>query len=150
MYQSQIVVSVCAKLRHAPMFLKLREDYPDVHFISRWIVTASQGSEEQKPVYEWMREAEIEIANSHCVIVYAERGEILKNALVQVGMAIAMRIPVYVIGENASYAEWQFWQPLVTRATNLPQCIKMIKTKFRGPSRQIGRGASNPIFGTKD
>lgn len=140
MYQNQIVVSVCAKLRHAPMFLKLREQYPDIHFISRWIVTASLGSEEQKPVYEWMGEAEMEICNSHCVIVYAERGEVLKNALVQVGLALRQRTPVYVIGENSSYAEWQFWAPLVTRATNLNQCIKMIKARFRGPSVTIGRG----------
>lgn len=146
MYQNQIVVSICAKLRHAEKFKKLREDYPDIHFISRWIVTASQGSEEMKPVYEWMREAEIEIANSHCVIVYAERGEVLKNALVQVGMALSMRKPVYVVGENVSYAEWQFWQPLVTRAANLQQCIKQIKTRFRGPATVIGRGAPNPIF----
>lgn len=140
MYQSQITISILAKLRHAEKFKKLRADYPDMHFISRWIVTADKGSEEQKPVYEWMREAEIEIANSHCCVVYAEQGEILKNALVQVGMALAMRIPIYVIGEHKSYAEWQFWQPYVTRVTNLEACMDRIRIRFRGEKKKIGRG----------
>ena len=149
MYQSQIIVSIAAKLRHAEMFKKLRENHPDIHFISRWIVTTEKGSEEQKPVYEWMREAEIEIANSHCMLVWAERGEILKNALIQVGMAIAMRIPVIVVGENASYAEWQFWQPYVSRSSNLNQAIKDIKIRFRGKQPTIGRG-NIPILGARN
>lgn len=140
MYQTHIRVFPISKLRHADLVMHWREEYPDIHFTARWPITASLGSEAQRPVYQWMNEAEIELLNSDCVLVYAEKGEILKTGLVQVGIAFSRRIPMFVIGEHDSYATWQFYGgDLVYRVPNIIKAITAIKLKFRGPMKQTGR-----------
>lgn len=139
MFQHNIRVYIASKLRHANLFMRLREEYPDIHFTARWPIVASLGSEAQRPVYQWMSESEIEISNSDCVLVYAEAGEILKTALVQVGIAYSRRIPIFVVGEHDSYAEWQFNAELVTRRPSIKRAMESIKIRFRGENRQVGR-----------
>lgn len=138
-FQKNIRVYVASKLRHAEMFMKLRNEYPDIHFTASWPITAALGSEANRPIYQWMSESEIQILNSDCVLVYAEAGEILKTALLQVGMAYSRRIPIFVVGEHTSYATWQFNSELVTRSPNIKQAMIEIKVKFRGPKQVTGR-----------
>lgn len=138
-YQSNIRVYVASKMRHAEKMMKLRNEYPDIHFTARWPITASLGSEANRPVYQWMSESEIDLLNSDCVLVYAEPGEVLKTALVQVGIAYAKRVPIFVVGEHESYAEWQFNSNIVTRCPNMKKAMDSIRIKFRGPTRVVGR-----------
>lgn len=142
-----IRVYVASKMRHAERFMKLRTEYPDIHFTARWPITASLGSEANRPVYQWMGESEIDIANSDCMLVYAEPGEVLKTALVQVGIAYNRRIPIFVVGEHESYAEWQFNKNIVYRSPNLKRAIEDIRIKFRGPKKIIGRDPLKSIPG---
>jgi hypothetical protein len=86
-----------------------------------------------------MREAETEICNSDCVLVYVEAGEILKTGLLQIGIAYSRRIPIFVIGDHVSYATWQFDQYAVTRAPDEKTAIQAIKIRFRGEQKSIGR-----------
>ena len=139
-FQKTIRVYVASKLRHAEKFMKLRTEYPDIHFTARWPITAGLGSEAERPLYEWMGESEVEILNSDCVLVYAEKGETLKTALVQVGIAYARRIPIIVVGEHPSYAEWQFNANIVKRFPTIPKAMDGIKIMFRGEQKIIGRG----------
>lgn len=138
-FQKNIRVYVASKLRHAEKFMKLRNEYPDIHFTASWPITAGLGSEAERPVYQWMGESEVQILNSDCVLVYAEAGEILKTALIQVGIAYARRIPIFVIGEHDSYAEWQFNTNIVTRVPNIKRAMSDIRIMFRGPQMRIGR-----------
>lgn len=139
MFQSHISIYVASKLRHAEKFLKFRETYPDIHFTARWPITAGLGSEADRPVYQWMQESEMEIANSNCVLVYAEPGEALKTGLIQVGMALSRRIPIFVVGDHVSYSTWQFWEGAVTRCPTLEKAMASIRIKFRGEPEKIGR-----------
>ena len=138
-YQQNIRVYAASKMRHAEKMMKLRQDYPDIHFTARWPITAGLGSEANRPVYQWMSESEIDLLNSDCMLVYAEPGEVLKTALVQVGIAYAKRIPIFVVGEHESYAEWQFNSNLVVRCPNMKRAMESIRVRFRGPTKKIGR-----------
>lgn len=146
-FQKNIRVYVASKLRHAEKFMKLRDQYPDIHFTARWPIVAGLGSEAQRPVYQWMSESETEICNSDCVLVYVEAGEILKTGLLQVGIAYRQRVPIFVVGEHTSYAEWQFNAELVTRAPTIERAMAGIRVKFRGPAVVRGR---DPLKSTRE
>jgi hypothetical protein len=140
MFQRHIKVFIASKMRHAEKFRDIREEYPDIYFTARWPVTASLSSEAQRPVYQWMGDAFSDIHNSDVVIVYAEKGEHLKTALVHVGFAIAAGKPIWVIGEHASYAEWQFYEGVCYRAPTIDRALADIKVLYRGKPQRNWRG----------
>jgi nucleoside 2-deoxyribosyltransferase len=140
MFQQPIKIYIASKMRHAQKFMELRDDYPDLIFTARWPQYAALASEAQRPVYEWMGNNFSDILNADVVVVYAEKGEELKGALVEIGYAIAARKPIVVVGEHRSYSKWQFNQIHCIRTPKLDQAMKEIRIMFRGKKETIWRG----------
>lgn len=140
MFQQPIKIYIASKMCHAAKFIDLRDAYPDLIFTARWPQYAALASEAQRPVYEWMGNNFSDVRNGDCVVVYAEKGEELKGALVEIGVAMAYNRPIFVVGEHRSYSKWQFNQIHCTRVSTLDAAMKSIRIMFRGKPEKIGRG----------
>ncbi|MFA9261732.1 MAG: hypothetical protein ACEQSB_00005, partial [Undibacterium sp.] len=58
-----------------------------------------------------------DVSTADCVIVYAEKGEHLRGALVEAGIALALKVPVMVIGDHPDYGTWQYHPGVIRYAT---------------------------------
>lgn len=119
-------VYTASKLRHAPLWLKLKQEYyGQYEFTSRWIFIAGMVPEspDNAKVF-WIRDYE-DVKRSTHVLVYAEGEENLRGALVEAGMGIALGKTVIVVGDSREYGSWQF-HPSVLRAPDLGRAFWMI------------------------
>lgn len=114
-----IRVYTASKLSAAPVWDQLSKAWPSVFFHARWL----KHSEIKTPDTDahaaefWVQDEE-DVRNADAVLVYARHGEHLKGALVEAGVAIALNIPVIVVGEHPDYGTWQY-HPGVTRVADL-------------------------------
>ena len=131
-----IKVYIASKLSYAFMFQGLREEWRrrgiDLH--ARWFDQASLEHVEHKLTTHdfhvfWLVDEE-DVRQSDAVILYAETGDKLRGALVEVGMAIALGKLVIVIGDHPDYGTWQH-HPVVTRADSLDHAFTMLQRRFR-------------------
>lgn len=111
-----LAVYVASKTKHAEMWKTLRaEGFP---IVATWI-------DELYPedmAALWTR-CIIEAESADAVILYREPGDVLKGAFVEVGAAMACRIPVYAVGcDDLSFTK----HPLVRVCDNLQQAMRMI------------------------
>lgn len=88
---------VAAKLRHAPMFLALRKDWPKIRFAARWPLTATLESESNRPALHWQDDNLADMMTSEIVLVYAEPGDHLQNALFEAGIAWHMGKKIWLV-----------------------------------------------------
>ena len=131
-----IKVYIASKLSYAKRFRDLREIWGmrgvDLH--ARWFDQAEleHVNHELTPhdfhVF-WLVDEE-DVRQSDAVILYAENGDRLRGALVEVGMAIALGKLVIVIGDHPDYGTWQH-HPVVTRADSLDHAFTMLERRFR-------------------
>lgn len=66
-----------------------------------------------------------EVQDADVVLIYAESDDILRGALVEVGVALASEIPVVVVGSSNSYGTWQY-HPLVHRVPALANVVPFL------------------------
>ncbi len=87
----------------------------DYHFHARWYAQVDNGTKEtpENARVFWVEDAE-DVAASDVVLVYGVGDEHLQGTLVEAGMAIALGIPVIVIGDY-NYGNWVY-HPGVKRA----------------------------------
>lgn len=84
-----------SKVKHARRWISLRDK--GIPTSSTWIDEAEEG---QTADYSELSERCInEIKNSRAVLLYCEPGEILKGALIEVGIALAVGVPVLCVGQ---------------------------------------------------
>jgi hypothetical protein len=84
-----------SKTKHAPRWQALRD--AGVTTTSTWIDEAGEGQTENYT--ELSERCVSEIFRSRAVLLYCEPGEILKGALVEVGIALASDTPVFCVGQ---------------------------------------------------
>lgn len=87
-------IYVASKTVHAPMWRRLRARGAPV--CSSWIDEALPGETIDWPLL-WAR-CKSEIAMCDGLVAYAEHGEILKGAFLEMGMALALNKPVVWVG----------------------------------------------------
>lgn len=114
-----IRIYTASKLRHAPLWRGLIEEWPEIEFTARWPVK-HVGTVPDDPSYArvfWEHDLE-DVSKSDGVLLYAEDSDKLRGGLVEAGMAIALGKFVIVVGKHFDYGTWQY-HPLVHRSPNL-------------------------------
>jgi nucleoside 2-deoxyribosyltransferase len=114
-----IKVYGASKLRHAPMWNDLREAWPEILWTARWPYQ-HVGQVPDTPDFAslfWLHDHE-DVEKADGVLVYAEPDDVLRGALVEAGMAIALGKWVLCVGDNPGFGTWQ-WHPQVSRLPDL-------------------------------
>lgn len=98
----------------ASQWRAMRELWAEFAFTSRWIdqIGAIPETPENARAF-WQQDLE-DISRSDALVLYAEPSDTLRGALVETGMAIALRKRVLLVGQNALFGTWQF-HPRVSR-----------------------------------
>lgn len=121
-------VYTASKLKHAPLWNRLFEEWEEVHLHARWF-RLHVGTTPDAPCYAkvfWQHDLE-DVSEADAVLVYAEKEDKLRGALVEAGMAIALGTPVIVVGEHEDYGTWQY-HPLVYRVDTLEHARVLLAT----------------------
>lgn len=122
-----------SKLHHAEKWIEIR-DKLTVNSASPWYehrITSSWinlvGNTPDSPEWAkafWARNlSDIKERSTH-VIVYAEKNDRLRGALIEAGIALAFNKFVIVVGEHVDYGTWQY-HPKVLKAADLSEAAKM-------------------------
>lgn len=118
-----IRVYTASKLRHGAMWRKLDEETPGITCYSRWLkhnrIVTPDTPENAREF--WLQDTQ-DVRDADVVFVYAEPDDHLRGALVEAGIAIAMGVPVIVIGDHPDYGTWQY-HPLVIKALTIEKAI---------------------------
>lgn len=135
----QIRVYTASKTNHAAMWLRLRAEWPEVHFTARWPLQVLAGLPETPnfAMQFWQDDLE-DVKFADVVLVFAEKymepgimyvddngqplkeageWEHLRGALVEAGMGIALGKRILVIGDAPDYGSWQH-HPLCDKVDN--------------------------------
>jgi hypothetical protein len=91
-------IYVASRTIHASKWLQLREE--GVPIVSTWIDEAGVG--QSRSLSDLAKRCIDEAASCTHFILYCERGELLKGALLECGAALANNRPVYCIGHCSS------------------------------------------------
>lgn len=124
-------VYVASKLWHWEKWLKWEEKYVhDVMIISRWINVMRHHKTEDE-VVRWTtpgyarRGWEMnyqDICTADVVIVYAEH-DVLRGALIEIGMAIAEGKPIILVGNSPSYSEWVHLHNVIAQVNDFEDIV---------------------------
>jgi nucleoside 2-deoxyribosyltransferase len=111
-------VYFASKLKHAAKWRDLCEE--NHHFIAhaRWL-KHNKIATPDSPRYarEFWLQDEQDVRDADVVVVYGEEGEHLRGALVEAGIALALGIPVYVVGDHPDYGTWQYHPGVAKRVS---------------------------------
>lgn len=130
-----IKVYIASKLNYAAQFRQYRETWKkegiDLH--ARWfdqalIEQSTKVSPQDFHIF-WLVDEE-DVKTSQALIVYGEKDDKLRGALIETGIAIACGILVIIVGDCADFGTWQY-HPLVTRADSFEHAKTMILRRFR-------------------
>lgn len=111
----RISIYTASKLHHAPLWTRLADEWPEVHFTARWpklhvdpagVPRWPDDSPAHGAIF-WQHDME-DVCAAQAVLCYAEPGEILRGALVEAGMALGLGRFVITVGENESFGTWQY------------------------------------------
>ena len=104
-----IRIYTASKLRHGPMWRNLCDHSRRFIFHARWLKHNKMGTPDtREEAVEFWRQDIQDVLTADAVIVYSENDEVLRGALVEVGVALSSGIPVFVIGHSTSYGTWQY------------------------------------------
>lgn len=111
----KLKVYTASKLDCAPIWRALRDDHPEIDIVARWpfLHVGSKGDPEwpsdcaaHGSIF-WQHDFE-DVARCDVVLVYGAETPVLRGALVEAGMGIALGKIVIVVGDNPSYGTWQY------------------------------------------
>ena len=120
-------IYTASKLRHAPKWRDICDKNSNFIFHARWLKHTRIGTPdgpEHAPAF-WLQDQQ-DVKDSDALIVYAEKGDKLRGALVEVGMALAYGVPVILIGEHEDWATWR-WHPGVHWVPDIDSAIEFVK-----------------------
>ena len=120
-------VYMASKLHHFRRWRALRAQWSNLHFTARWPdmdVSTVPGTPEEARKH-WIEDEE-DVRAADAVLVYAEDGEHLRGALVEAGMAIALRKTVVVVGTHPDFGTWQH-HPRVIQARDLEEARQRLE-----------------------
>lgn len=109
-----------SNLVHAVRWKHYRHRWGEtIEFTSRWIDMVHE--EEEATSHDFMRfwlTDKADVLRSDFLLLYGEREEKLRGALVEAGMALGHGIPVLIIGDHPDYGTWKY-HPLVTTLSSV-------------------------------
>jgi len=108
-----------SKLSASSVWEALEAEWDDVYFCARWLKHVRLGTphaKENAPEF-WVQDEE-DVAAADAVLVYARPDDKLRGALVESGIAIALGIPVIVVGDHPDFSTWVY-HPGVIRVKDL-------------------------------
>lgn len=97
-------------LRHADLWRRLRDEWPDIEFTANWIDEKDNWSGPDIATVAqnaWVGN-ESNVSKSDAVLVYADMHDKLRGGLIEAGMGIVLRKFVIVVGSHSSYGTWQY------------------------------------------
>lgn len=121
-----IKVYTASKTRHAVMWKQIRDIHDDLTFTARWVNHTLEKRPEtpQNAIIFWV-EDEDDVRDADVVLVFADPTDVLRGALVEAGMGIALGKRIIVVGEHESYGTWQY-HPLVHRVRDLKGAFTLL------------------------
>lgn len=123
-----IRVYTASKLRHASMWRALCASTTVLQCHARWLKhVAMMTPDEPEHAAEFWLQDEQDVRDADVVLVYATGDDHLRGALVEAGIAIAVGVPVVVVGNHNDYGTWQY-HPGVTRVATLEEAVGYITT----------------------
>lgn len=111
-------VYLASKLHHAELALELREKWPTLHFTARWPLMHGKIPDEPRWAGQFWQDDFDDIWRANVLVLWAEPQDKLRGALVEAGIAIALRKQVVVAGEHPDFGTWQY-HPFVVRQPSL-------------------------------
>lgn len=123
---SPATVYTASKTRHADRWRVLRAD--GVHVISTWIDEARPGETKDKSdlYLRCIREAFL----ADVTLVYAEPGEVMRGALIEMGATLAGHGEVWCVGPDEAFTFLA--HPRVHRKVSLEEAVAEIRTMYGG------------------
>lgn len=133
-------VYLASKIRHSAYLKKIRETKPNLEITSRWLdmvhLEPTQGSLDRE-LGAWCWSIDVaDVLRSDCLLVYAEQEDILCGALVEVGVALAKDIPVFLVGTSKSFGTWKS-HPQVLAFNSINKAADVIEEWLRRPRLQL-------------
>lgn len=130
----RLKVYTASKLKEGPRWVQLARDWPEIDIVARW--PFSHVSVDGEPSWPgdcaahgsifWQHDHD-DVARADVILAFAEKDEdVLRGALVEAGMAIALKKIVIVVGANPSYGTWQF-HPSVKRVATLEDARSLLR-----------------------
>ena len=120
-------------------WLDLHDRWKEIYIHARWIKHwANKTQETPANAREFWVEDFEDIENADLVVVYAQENDQLRGALVEVGYALCLGLPVVLIGNHKDFGTWQH-HPDIIKVANLIEFRKYLKT-FQAAKRDQNAG----------
>lgn len=122
-----IKVYGASKLHHYRLWFQLKEEWaPEIDLIARWPKFHVEGvADTPENAKTFWIEDEEDVWRSDVVMVYATSVDVLRGALVEVGMGLALGKSVLAVGHNEGYGTWQY-HPNVSWCGSLPEARQIL------------------------
>lgn len=121
---------ITAKRIHSRELLDLRKDHPSIHFTASWPVVRDISTEQSTPARIWFRNNVDDILRAKTFVCYARPEDVLNESLVELGVAWAHRIPIWLAGENEGFKEWKAAEG-IRHGVSRDQALKEIADTIR-------------------
>lgn len=111
------------------MWREIQQTVPHVFFNARWVKRAERESDlKEGDFLDLWHECQADIESSDVVLVYAEEGDVLKGALVEVGIALANRIRVLLVTPEKNRLAYGTWIHMdeVEWLTSMEEAISLL------------------------
>jgi len=118
-------IYTASKTKHAHKWIELRNN--GVNVISTWIDEAGQG--QTKDMADLCRRCIQESIDCDAMIVYAEEGDYLKGAFIEMGIALSVPSkPIVLVGEVLPFGSAFTYAPQVFRAKTIEAALELLET----------------------
>lgn len=125
----RIKVYTASKLSEAPLWHKLRDEWPEIMFIARWPFL-HVGTIPDTPTFAkvfWEQDLK-DVKAADVVMVYARaETDKLKGALVEAGAGLALGKQIVIVGSHPDYGTWQFHRDC-HRVKDLEEARQLLQT----------------------
>jgi nucleoside 2-deoxyribosyltransferase len=101
-------IYTASTLGQAEMWRCLAEQWMEHEFVARWVShhVGNVPDDEAFAKAFWDQDLE-DVSDADVLIVYAQGEDHLRGALVEVGCALALGVPVIAVGSHPDYGTWQ-------------------------------------------
>ncbi len=124
-------VYIASKTKHAQKWIELR--HYGFNIISTWIDEA--GADESTGMEDLCRRCIEESLKCDAMIVYAEPGDILKGAFIEMGVALTVKgKPIFIVGEPLQSGSVFTHHPTVFKANSVEHALDIINNKYEWDS----------------
>lgn len=135
-------VYTASKLHHAPQWRALAMQYSSTVLItSRWIsmppFDKAEETDHELARAGWIID-EDDIRESDYVLCFSAEGEVLRGALVEAGMGIALGKKIICCGASPSFGTWQYHPKVIARVADLGKAMEFLLADWQG--RNVQRG----------